>query len=528
MKRLLRKLLKALTPAFAVTVLALIGATAIAPDASAQVLRRGGGGVLSRDFWIESNGVLTPTNPNATIGSSSNRVSGIYTSSLDALTLTISGSVPGNLTVTGTITSTGGNLTTQAAVANIVCNGTNANCTMGQSNGTSGFLQIISGGDTSFQTWNGSAFTPRVTIEGNQAFGEVRVLGTLVASSTVASASSSLILPSGSASSLAFSFENNANTGFYQNGSGFFRLVGSQGIQIEQSGVLYQFFNGAFYPENSLSRDLGTSVNVWRNAFISNVSSTIVTSTRFTAGAGTLTQPSFALPGAGNGMYQDATDSTSIAAGGQRNFIVRATGLFSQVPFQPSSDLGTTLGTQTVRWSNLFSQNVSSTNMRVMTSIVSETGGVANLGTSASDRFGSLYAGLAAGTCTLCITGGSGYELYTLTGTLDIRTAAGNVKIGPGSGGNTFEAYSNAQESLTQFMITGDGNAIEFRAGNTSTKTFISNATSTQIIGWNNTPTSTLMLNKRACVAYADSDGSGTTYCTYNNGVQTCGTTDCR
>lgn len=103
MKRLLRRCIKALTPLFAVAILAFIGVTTVTPDASAQVLRRGGGGVLSREFWTESNGVLIPTNPNATLGSSSNRVAGIYADTLDAVTLTISGSVPGNLTVTGTI-----------------------------------------------------------------------------------------------------------------------------------------------------------------------------------------------------------------------------------------------------------------------------------------------------------------------------------------------------------------------------------------------------------------------------------------
>lgn len=261
------------------------------------------------------------------------------------------------------------------------------------------------------------------------------------------------------------------------------------------------------------------------------VSSTVATSSRFIASAGTLTQPSFALPGSGNGMYLDTANSVSIAAGDQRNFIVRAAGAFTQVPFQPSSDLGTTLGTQTVRWSNLFSQTVSSTNMRVMTSLVSETAGVANLGTSASDRFGSLYAGLAVGTCTLCITGGSGYELYALTGALDIRTVNGKVKMGTGSAGNTTELYSNAQESLPQLRLSGDGNAIEFMAGNTTTMTFISNATSTQIIGWGNTPTSTLMIGtsstRPGCFVIGDADRVGFTYMVVNNGAATFSLTPC-
>lgn len=260
----------------------------------------------------------------------------------------------------------------------------------------------------------------------------------------------------------------------------------------------------------------------------------VVTSTRFIAGSGTLTQPAFALTGSGNGMYLDTADSVSIAAGGQRNFIVRAAGTFTQVPFQPSSDLGTTLGTQTVRWSNLFSQTVSSTDMRVMTSIVSETGGIANLGTSASNRFGSLYAGLAAGTCTLCITGGSGYELYALSGALDIRTVNGNVKIGTGSAGNTFGAYANGQETLPQFTITGDGDAIEFRAGNTTTKTFIHNASSTQIIGGIGNPTSTTIFGntgagthgKRSCYGVYTPTGT-LLYVTWTMGGPTMSVTPC-
>lgn len=48
----------------------------------------------------------------------------------------------GTFSASGTISSTNGNLTSGSASANIACNGTNASCLMGQTNGTAGSLRV--------------------------------------------------------------------------------------------------------------------------------------------------------------------------------------------------------------------------------------------------------------------------------------------------------------------------------------------------------------------------------------------------
>ena len=78
-----------------------IGATlAIINYANAQ----SGFGISSSGFFKRVSGVISPIISTDTIGSSGNRVAGIYTSLLDATSLAIGGAVSGDLTVSGNAT----------------------------------------------------------------------------------------------------------------------------------------------------------------------------------------------------------------------------------------------------------------------------------------------------------------------------------------------------------------------------------------------------------------------------------------
>lgn len=57
-----------------------------------------GGGISVASLWYSVGNALLPTNPNATIGSATQRIAGIYATTVDAATLTIGGAATGTIT----------------------------------------------------------------------------------------------------------------------------------------------------------------------------------------------------------------------------------------------------------------------------------------------------------------------------------------------------------------------------------------------------------------------------------------------
>lgn len=277
----------------------------------------------------------------------------------------------GTLSTSGTITSAG-SLITSAATANIACNGLAANCTIGQSNGV-GTLKTTSGGDTMLQTWNGTAFTDRIKIEGSQLATEVSITGGV--SSTHVTTSRIYIGP-GSGSEPSIAFDNDTDTGIARGGTNQLAVIAGGGIRLEVSSSAVQP-RVNFLPFSDDTYDIGSNTLRFQDAFFSGT----VSSTLFSGPAGTAAAPTYAFAGAGesdSGMFNDAANSVAIAAGGNRLLTVRSNGVFlgsSTVHAQPFSDNVTDIGISGNRFNDgWFGGTVTTTNLNVAsTSVMTAT-----------------------------------------------------------------------------------------------------------------------------------------------------------
>lgn len=257
----------------------------------------------------------------------------------------------------------------------------------------------------------------------------------------------------------------------------------------------------------------------------------ITSSTQFSAGAGSVSSPAINFSGAGEtntGLFVDAGGRMAVAVDGALEATWYSTHFEVNDDILPASsnalDLGSTVRLFRDGW---FGGTVTSTNIQIQTAITPFVNEGATLGTSAL-RFGALYLDTPGAVNAVNIVTGSPYEImFTGASGADIQSSQSNLKIGTPSTFST-QLYSGGGESTPQLILSSDGGAIDFLPGNTTTKSVIVNATSTQIIGGLGTPTSTLMVGNATNNSCDVKYHSGTAYyITYPGGVQTISTTPC-
>lgn len=267
----------------------------------------------------------------------------------------------GTLSTSGTITSAG-SLITSAATANIACNGLAANCTIGQSNGV-GTLKTTSGGDTMLQTWNGTAFTDRIKIEGSQLATEVSITGGV--SSTHVTTSRIYIGP-GSGSEPSIAFDNDTDTGIARGGTNQLAVIAGGGIRLEVSSSAVQP-RVNLLPFSDDSYDIGSSALRFQDAWFSRA----VSSTNFHGPAGTAGAPTYSFAGASeadSGLYSDAVGSIAISADGVRNLVVRSGAVFVSPSLQPFNAGAASIGTNTAPFGALYASTTAATSLPAITS----------------------------------------------------------------------------------------------------------------------------------------------------------------
>ncbi|MFA6006898.1 MAG: tail fiber domain-containing protein [Candidatus Paceibacterota bacterium] len=249
----IKKLIRAIFIAGGATFIAAVGA-------SAQM----GGGISVPSLWKKITGGVHPIVLTDTIGTSADRVAGVYSDLIDGTSFVIGGAVVGNLTVGGSATIYGGVTAPTFVATSTLADSTFNRLTWVNATGTNTTSTNLFATNLS-ATNIVSALTPDAN--------NTRNIGSPTLSWKDVYASGTILVGGGSAAAPSYSFGADGDTGMY-GGSNVINLTtaGAQRFKCDSGDCTVNqglYTVGGIFPTANNAVDLGSAVASWRNIYAS-------------------------------------------------------------------------------------------------------------------------------------------------------------------------------------------------------------------------------------------------------------------
>lgn len=358
-----------------ISIASLIGALLIAGLAHGQ-------GFGAASLWKLSGIVLSPANSNWTIGSTGNRLAGVYTNTLDALSLAISSAVSGNLSVTGDITAR--SITVTSTSQSITAQGPSSLQTVTFTNATGTNVVLTGSVSSSALVFTNATGTGNLilsgTVSSSNAFFNYAT-GSKLTFNADAVASAPNIIGLDSDTGILFASTGKTIT---------FARDGADKIQLNTNFTMQNGFDISCSSSAS-GCDVGTPAGSMNNVYASGTVQAGNTTSSFLAGAGTAALPAYSFIGdPDTGIYSTGANSVGVSLGGSQELSL------SNLVLRPGAASGLDLGSVTVPWLNVYASGTANLDtIAVVTSTFSSTSthnNISNTGLMATDGGVDFYS----------------------------------------------------------------------------------------------------------------------------------------